>query len=46
MDILWRILKIDKRKVLTESYLKELVLPQQGDLLDQVIKLIGGEDIS
>jgi translation initiation factor 1A len=45
VDILWRILKIGKRKVLTESHLKKLVLPQQGDLLDQVIKLIGGEDI-
>jgi translation initiation factor 1A len=44
VDIIWRILKIDKRKILTES-LKELVLPQHADLLGQVIKLIGGEHI-
>lgn len=45
MDIIWRILKIGKRKVLTESHLKELILPQLGDLLDQVIKPIGGDII-
>jgi translation initiation factor 1A len=45
VDILWRILKIGKRKVLTESYLKELVLPQQGELLGRVIKLVGGDNI-
>jgi translation initiation factor 1A len=45
VDIIWRILKIGKRKVLTESHLKELILPQLGDLLDQVIKPIGGDII-
>jgi translation initiation factor 1A len=30
---------------LTESYLKELVLPQQGELLGRVIKLVGGDNI-
>jgi translation initiation factor 1A len=34
-----------KRKVLTESYLKEQVLPQQGELLGRVIKLVGGDNI-
>ncbi|HEX6027970.1 MAG TPA: translation initiation factor eIF-1A [Nitrososphaeraceae archaeon] len=34
-----------KRKVLTESYLKELVLPRQGELLGRVIKLVGGDNI-
>jgi translation initiation factor 1A len=37
--------KIGKRKVLTESYLKELILPQQGELLGRVIKLVGGDNI-
>jgi translation initiation factor 1A len=45
VDIIWRILKIGKRKVLTESHLKELILPQLGDLLDQVIKPIGADII-
>ena len=31
--------------MLTESYLKELVLPQQGELLGRVIKLVGGDNI-
>ena len=43
--IVWWILKIGKRKVLTESYLKEQVLPQQGELLGRVIKLVGGDNI-
>jgi translation initiation factor 1A len=34
-----------KRKVLTESHLKELVLPQQGELLGRVVKLVGGDNI-
>jgi translation initiation factor 1A len=34
-----------KRKVLTESHLKEQVLPQQGELLGRVIKLVGGDNI-
>ena len=45
VDIIWRIFKIGKRKILTESHIKELVLPQHADLLGQVIKLIGGEHI-
>jgi translation initiation factor 1A len=31
--------------VLTESHLKELVLPQSGELLGRVIKLVGGDNI-
>jgi len=34
-----------KRKVLSESELKELVLPQQGELLGRVIKLPGGDHV-
>ncbi|MFL6401436.1 MAG: translation initiation factor eIF-1A [Nitrososphaeraceae archaeon] len=34
-----------KRKVLTESYLKEEVLPQQGELFGRVIKLVGGDNV-
>lgn len=34
-----------KRKVLSESYLKELVLPEEGQLLGRVVKLVGGDNI-
>ncbi|MFL6342203.1 MAG: translation initiation factor eIF-1A [Nitrososphaeraceae archaeon] len=34
-----------KRKVLSESALKQQVLPQQGELLGRVIKLVGGDNI-
>ena len=34
-----------KRKVLSESYLKELVLPEEGQLLGRVIKLVGGDNV-
>ncbi|MEM2759312.1 MAG: translation initiation factor eIF-1A [Nitrososphaerales archaeon] len=34
-----------KRKVLSESELKELVLPQQGELLGRVVKLPGGDHV-
>ena len=34
-------LKMGKRKVLSESYLKDLVLPEGGQLLGRVIKLVG-----
>ncbi|MGH9909135.1 MAG: translation initiation factor eIF-1A [Nitrososphaerales archaeon] len=34
-----------KRKVLSESELKELVIPQQGELLGRVVKLPGGDHI-
>ena len=37
--------KIGKRKVLTESYLKEQVLPQQCELFGRVIKLVGGDNV-
>jgi translation initiation factor 1A len=37
--------KIGKKKVLSESELKELVMPQQGELLGRVIKLVGGDNI-
>lgn len=39
------VLKIGKRKVLSESHLKELVLPQDGQLLGRVIKLVGGDNV-
>jgi translation initiation factor 1A len=39
------VLKMGKRKVLTESHLKEQILPQQGELLGRVIKLVGGDNI-
>jgi translation initiation factor 1A len=34
-----------KRKVLSESSLKELVLPEEGQLLGRVIKLVGGDNV-
>ncbi|HZA07006.1 MAG TPA: translation initiation factor eIF-1A, partial [Nitrososphaeraceae archaeon] len=34
-----------KRKVLSESHLKELILPHQGELLGRVVKLVGGDNI-
>ncbi|MGI0023709.1 MAG: translation initiation factor eIF-1A [Nitrososphaera sp.] len=34
-----------KKKVLSESELKELVTPQAGELLGRVIKLVGGDNI-
>jgi len=34
-----------KRKVLNESALKELQLPQDGALFGRVIKLLGGENL-
>ncbi|MGH9992192.1 MAG: translation initiation factor aIF-1A [Nitrososphaera sp.] len=34
-----------KKKVLSESELKELVTPQEGELLGRVIKLVGGDNI-
>ncbi|MFL6324207.1 MAG: translation initiation factor eIF-1A [Nitrososphaeraceae archaeon] len=34
-----------KRKVLNESALKELVMPQKGELLGRVVKLVGGDNI-
>ena len=34
-----------KRKVLNESALKELRLPQEGEMFGRVIKLLGGENL-
>jgi len=34
-----------KRKVLNESALKELQLPQEGEMFGRVIKLLGGENL-
>jgi len=36
---------LGKRKVLSESNLKELVLLQEGELLGRVIKIEGGDHI-
>ena len=42
---LHEVLDLGKRKVLSESDLKELVMPQKGELLGRVIKLVGGDNI-
>jgi translation initiation factor 1A len=34
-----------KRKILSESHLKELVLPEEGQCLGRVIKLVGGDNV-
>ena len=34
-----------KRKVLSESNLKELVMPQAGEILGRAIKLTGGDQV-
>ena len=34
-----------KRKVLSEANLKELVMPEQGEILGRVIKLTGGDQV-
>jgi translation initiation factor 1A len=39
------VLKMGKRKVLTESHLKEQILPQQGELFGRVIELVEGDNI-
>jgi len=36
---------VGKRKVLNESALKELQLPQEGEMFGRVIKLLGGENL-
>jgi translation initiation factor 1A len=36
---------LGKRKVLSEEALKELVLPEKGELLGRVIKLMGSDHI-
>ena len=37
--------KIRQKKALNESYLKEMVMPQSGELFGRVIKLVGGDNI-
>jgi len=37
--------KLGKRKVLNEAHLKELVLPEQGELLGRVQKISGGNQV-
>ncbi|HZC49198.1 MAG TPA: hypothetical protein VE244_09075, partial [Nitrososphaeraceae archaeon] len=39
------VLKLGKRKVLNEADLKEMVIPQKGEMLGRVIKLVGGDNI-
>ena len=39
------VLKLGKRKVLNEAALKEMVIPQKGEMLGRVIKLVGGDNI-
>ena len=34
-----------KRKVLSEANLKELVMPQQGEILGKAIKMTGGDQV-
>ncbi len=43
--ITYRVFNLGKKKVLSESELKELVMPQQGELLGRVVKLVGGDNI-
>jgi translation initiation factor 1A len=38
-------IKLGKRKVLNEAHLKELVLPQQGEILGRVVKISGGNQV-
>jgi translation initiation factor 1A len=45
MKSIYWVLNLGKRKVLSESALKELVMPQNGELLGRVIKLVGGDNI-
>jgi translation initiation factor 1A len=38
-------IELGKRKVLNEAHLKELVLPQQGEILGRVLKISGGNQV-
>jgi translation initiation factor 1A len=38
-------IELGKRKVLNEAHLKELVLPEQGELLGRVVKISGGNQV-
>ena len=39
------VFNLGKRKVLNESALKDMVMPDQGQLFGRVIKLVGGDNI-
>ncbi len=39
------VFNLGKRKVLSESQFKEMVMPGQGQLFGRVIKLVGGDNI-
>lgn len=34
-----------KRKVLSEAFLKELILPSKGEMFGRVVKLVGSDHI-
>jgi len=38
-------IELGKRKVLNEAHLKELVLPEQGEILGRVVKISGGNQV-
>jgi translation initiation factor 1A len=38
-------IELGKRKVLNEAHLKELVLPQAGEILGRVVKISGGNQV-
>lgn len=38
-------IELGKRKVLNEAHLKELVLPQEGEILGRVLKIAGGNQV-
>jgi len=38
-------IELGKRKVLNEAHLKELVLPEQGEVLGRVLKISGGNQV-
>jgi translation initiation factor 1A len=38
-------IELGKRKVLNEAHLKELVLPQEGEILGRVVKISGGNQV-
>ena len=51
LEPVWRLLftaeeiELGKRKVLNEAHLKELVLPEKGELLGKVLKISGGNQV-
>ena len=38
-------IELGKRKVLNEAHLKELVLPEEGEILGRVLKISGGNQV-